>query len=364
MTRKLIMLDVCAASAALFVISQAAFAGIPTAAELATLPANDDLIRKICSKVEEGAGRANDDHPLAVEVRELIGGMDVSNHVSIIRQQRKIIDRLTREVRELGTTAGHTELEQQKGILLDKLKSWRDNPVYARGFKGRWMWAGYQMSEGEVNYDKLVRTDPLFASGRVTPLTLTNVVTIIRVVNLANEATRPPLQDIIKKTFGALKEADKQFDRYSKNARVRFLWEQWINDCLYKHVFGARDDTFNLPPGFQVNLGHPYVGYELSDLSGEGALGVFLVDILGFQVLSWDGIEATKWPVGISAVWTYTVENGSDRSGYGAMLHVRGISAGVHVRDSDEKHNDVNYLVGVDALKLLSRGNRVLEFFQ
>jgi hypothetical protein len=94
-----------------------------------------------------------------------------------------------------------------------------------------------------------------------------------------------------RENFDAVREnvhwLSKQWSIYAKYSRVVYPWELWVNDWLYdrdlrrnKEVIYA-DGQFDPPPPRQIVLLHPYAGFELSNISREGADAVVMLDILG-----------------------------------------------------------------------------------
>lgn len=331
----------------------------PTADQLLPLTGYK-LSQEIKKSVQSCAGTTNDTHGLTQEVYALIDEIDPSDVDSSVIIQSRIVAKLGEHMGTMQLPAENDDLTRQIEYLKQNLSEWEADPSKYLGEAEWWTWSNYQTLDEKIDY-AIITSAGLDNPPQLSKQDLDMLIDMIRVINLSWATVRKDAAYRVKEQATALKSVRKQFDVYAKYARMRYPWELPGNDWIYRTWFDASDDKFNPPPRFQVNYLHPYAGYEFSDFSENGLNGIFLLDLLGFQILSWDGETTTKWPVGLSVFASYTIENSDNEFGGGIMAHVRSFSVGINVRNSEESNGDVIAVIGLDVGKAISSGKKKLD---
>ena len=145
----------------------------------------------------------------------------------------------------------------------------------------------------------------------------------------------------------------RQWDHYFDHARSQYLWEIAINS----RRFGASDDELAAPPRGQFILLHPNVAFEYlgsSAVHDQSYRAIPYLEIVGYNHLKYTNdpfLPMSDWPLGVSALVTYTPDNIGDRFGFGLMIHVKNDFSIGFARRQTGAGRDTTLLLSVDLMK-------------
>lgn len=182
--------------------------------------------------------------------------------------------------------------------------------------------------------------------------TLDSAGNLERYAAIVRRVLQLPVRATLDEIYKQVSALDDQWDYYFGQARSQYFWESMANNAIYD----PPGNRLAGPPDAQLILFHPtvameYVGSGPQNESAYDAVGI--VELIGYNQWSYKaGSFLKRWPLGISAVATYTPETTGDRVGYGAVIHIKqNLSIGATRRDTGDG-TETTWLLSVDFMKL------------
>ena len=223
-------------------------------------------------------------------------------------------------------------------------------------------------SESLIDYSRIIHTTCSTSDHEVTATceaALNSAANVLRIAELVRRVIQTSVYGRLREIHDKLSLLDGEWTYYFEDARSQYPWELAINDRRYD---GA-SNQLERPPKGQLIFVHPTVAIEYlgGGIENEAAYNtVPIVELVGYNVLRWrsDGPQL-KWPVGFSAIASYTPATTGDRVGYGIVLHVgNDFSVGVTQRDTGSQQ-ERTWLLSIDLGKLfLEKSQEARERFR
>ncbi len=175
-------------------------------------------------------------------------------------------------------------------------------------------------------YSEQAATDALFE------MAAREISEMIRCSELARVSLIPVHQSHVADFSAHMDALDGQWRKFFKRMKAETPFETALNTGRYGNSTDAA--RFARPPVDQIIFLHPSAGYEVTGFEAGDVAPTLLLEVIGYNRLSWTGGTISDWPVGISLAASYALgETDADRLGVGALLHVQSAySLGAFVR--------------------------------
>ena len=231
-----------------------------------------------------------------------------------------------------------------------------------------WQWQNHtyfraESTEPLIDYSGIIRklcTSPDTLTS-TCEAALRSAGDVVRYAELVRLVMLKPVYQRIDEILSLISALDDEWTYYFEEARSQYPWELAINDSRYD---GA-PNLLERPPKDQFILMHPTIAVEYVGGGIENEVAyetVAIVELVGYNRLRWkDDGPQSAWPIGISAIASYTPETIGDRGGYGFMVHIRNNFSIGATRRETELGDETTWLISVDLSKLFINKSQELR---